>query len=321
MAFDLTREQCDLKDGARRLCDEVFTLDHVRKVETTGRVDPITWDLIAGTGLFSLRVPEGDGGAGCGMVESALVFEELGAALVPGPLVGTDLASSCGSDSSLKVSKVAIIEREPNPTIVEYFDDLDSIWVVDDAGVWALDREALTTEPIQRPLDPLAPSHLIIGPIPGGERVGDSTMGETIRLNGAVLTAALLVGSALAATQLAVRFALQREQFGRPIGGFQAVKHILADMHIRATAAQAAVYAAAAIVDHPEGGDPIRAAAVAKIAAGEAAVFAGRHAIQVHGGMGFTWEIPAHLHLKQAWRLNTTFGRPDVMATALAEMI
>ncbi len=179
----------------------------------------------------------------------------------------------------------------------------------------------MATEPIQRPLDPLAPSRLIIGPIPDGELVGDISMCETIRLSGAILTAAQLVGSALAATQLAVRFALEREQFGRPIGGFQAIKHILADMHIRATAAQAAVYAAAATVDHPEGGDPARAAAVAKIAAGEAAVFAGRHAIQVHGGMGFTWEIPAHLHLKRAWRLNTIFGRPDQMASALAEMI
>jgi hypothetical protein len=255
------------------------------------------------------------------MVESVLAFEELGAALVPGPLVGTDLASTWSSGSSSKVWKVAIIERELGPTIIEYFDDLDSIWILDDAGVWALDQETLATAPIERPLDPLAPSRLIIGPIPDGDRVGDFTMCETIRLNGAVLTAALLVGSALAATQLAVRFALEREQFGRPIGGFQAVKHILADMHIRATAAQAAVYAAAATVDHPEGGDPARAAAVAKITAGEAAVFAGRHAIQVHGGMGFTWEIPAHLHLKRAWRLNTMFGRPDQMASALAEMI
>jgi alkylation response protein AidB-like acyl-CoA dehydrogenase len=140
-------------------------------------------------------------------------------------------------------------------------------------------------------------------------------------LEGAVLTAALLAGSAQAVLDLAVAYAKQRHQFGRPIGGFQAVKHILADMQVRASLAQAAVYAAGAHVDDPSLGPLRRAVAAAKITAGEAAVRNGRDAIQVHGGMGFTWEIDAHLHLKRAWALDPTFGAPSAHADVLADAL
>ncbi|MCU1381280.1 MAG: acyl-CoA dehydrogenase protein, partial [Acidimicrobiales bacterium] len=149
-------------------------------------------------------------------------------------------------------------------------------------------------------------------------RVGDA---DRFRLQGTILAAALMVGSAHAVTDLAVRYAKEREQFGRPIGSFQAVKHLLADMAVRAAVAQAAVYAAGVTYDDPSVGDPARAASAAKVTAGDAAVRNGKGAIQVHGGMGFTWEVDAHLHLKRAWVLDTQFGSVDHHAEALADLL
>jgi alkylation response protein AidB-like acyl-CoA dehydrogenase len=105
-----------------------------------------------------------------------------------------------------------------------------------------------------------------------------------------------------------VAYAKEREQFNRPIGSFQAVKHILADMFVRQEVARASVYAAGATVDQPDVGDLERAVSSAKITAGEAGLKNSRACIQVYGGMGYTWEVPAHYYLKRTWVLSTVFG-------------
>ena len=129
------------------------------------------------------------------------------------------------------------------------------------------------------------------------------------------------MGHAAETLELAVAYAKERHQFGKPIGSFQAVKHMCADMLVRAEVARAAVHAAACLADAPDvldaeaaaaGTTPVawmqRAAAGAKLLADEAAIANARTAIQVHGGMGYTWEVPLHLHLKRSRVLATTFG-------------
>jgi alkylation response protein AidB-like acyl-CoA dehydrogenase len=106
-------------------------------------------------------------------------------------------------------------------------------------------------------------------------------------------------------------------QFDRPIGSFQAVKHLLADMLVRAEMARVAVHAAAVALDDPEIGGVDRALSGAKALAGEAAVLNAKTAVQVHGGMGFTWEVDVHLYLKRAWLLDTQFGSADHHADAV----
>src|SRR5450756_315583 len=106
-------------------------------------------------------------------------------------------------------------------------------------------------------------------------------------------------------------YARERHQFARPIGSFQAVKHLLADMAVRAEVARAAVDAAACVVDDPAAGDAVRAVSGAKLIAGEAALHNAKGSLQVHGGMGFTWDVDVHLYLKRAWVLDTVFGTPD----------
>jgi alkylation response protein AidB-like acyl-CoA dehydrogenase len=319
--FELSPDEADLKEGIRKLCEGRFPMERVRALEETGGVQRTLWSELAETGVFSLRLPEDQGGLALGMAQSVLVFEELGRALVPGPLVGTDLAAQVLPWVASGEEVVGVVERSSDPLLVDYLDAIDRLLVLDDEGVWSVPPDEVEDRgPVTRPIDPLTPLHLV-STMPQGEQVGDASTAARLRLDGTVLTAALLVGSAQAVTELAVEYAKERVQFGRPIGGFQAVKHILADMQTRASVAQAALYAAGVMVDDPEVGDPARAASAAKITAGEAAILNGKGAIQVHGGMGFTWEVDAHLHLKRAWFLETTFGSVDHHSEVLAHLL
>ena len=135
------------------------------------------------------------------------------------------------------------------------------------------------------------------------------------------MASALLLGMAGATLDLAVAYAKEREQFGRTIGSFQAIKHILADMFARLELTRAAVYAAGATLDFPEVGDPERAVCSASICAAESAMKNSRACIQVYGGMGYTWEIPAHYYLKRCWVLQSTFGTSEQWADRLSEML
>ncbi|HEX9235692.1 MAG TPA: acyl-CoA dehydrogenase family protein, partial [Actinomycetota bacterium] len=129
------------------------------------------------------------------------------------------------------------------------------------------------------------------------------------------------VGIASAVTDLAVAYAKERRQFDRPIGSFQAVKHILADMLVRTEVARAAVHAAACVVDDRAAGDVERTVAGAKLLAGEAGLANGKAAVQVYGGMGFTWEIDVHLYLKRAAVLAAAFSQADELAEAVASSL
>ena len=327
MDFELTELQTELADGMRRLCEGQFNLDHIRALESADRVvDRKDWLRLGEAGVFNLRLPESAGGVGLGLAEAALVFEELGRALVPGPLVASHLAAGTidGADDGSVV--VGLIEsRVPGdtgvlPLIIEHLDDLDLLLVLSDTGVSSLEPAALDAIRLQRPMDPLTPVWSVAH-LPDGVAVAGPEVAGQWRQVGQVLTAALQVGSAAWVTDLAVEYAKQRRQFGRPIGGFQAVKHLCADMAVRTEVARCAVQAAAVTADQPDVGDPAVAAAGAKLLADEAAVTNGRSCIQVHGGMGFTWEVPAHLAYKRSRVLASRFGTDEQLAEELAGSI
>jgi alkylation response protein AidB-like acyl-CoA dehydrogenase len=313
--FELTPDQEALQEGVRKLLQGRAGRAQVRAAaELAGAVDRGLWADLAEAGVFSLRLPEADDGAGLGLAEAVLVFEELGRALVPGPLIGSHLAASS--------AVVGVLERPgkggPGGAVVEHLAALDALMVLDGEGVWRVEPGAIEGAAVPRPLDPLTPLHAVSSlPLPSGEPVGGPDMAARWRVEGAVLAAALLLGNAVATLELAVAYAKERHQFDRPIGSFQAVKHILADMLVRSEVARAAVYAAGVTVDDPAVGDPARAAAVAKLQAGRAAIANGKACIQVFGGMGFTWEVDAHLYLKRAWVLDTVFGSADSHALSL----
>jgi len=313
-------DQLELQAAVRDLCRRGFDSTAVRALEATGGLTPQSWAALADIGIFALRVPEAAGGLGLGMPEAALVFEELGRAAVPGPVIASQLAAPLVEGAAQGQAVVGLVERGEGPVLVEHLDHLDVLVVLDDDGVHAVRPAELDAAPVPHPLDTWTPLHRVAA-LPRGAQLADAAAAARCRLEGAVLTAALQVGSAQATLDLSVRYALARQQFGRVIGQFQAVKHLLADMLVRLELARSAVWSAAVILDDPEVGEPRRAAATAKIVADEAAAGNARSAVQVHGGMGFTWDVDVQLHLKRAWVRETHFGSASEHAEMLADLL
>ncbi|MEV5171624.1 acyl-CoA dehydrogenase family protein [Streptomyces flaveolus] len=287
MRFRLTDDQRALRTGVRGLLERRFGREALRAaVATTGRLDRTLWRALGEAGFFALRLPEADGGVGLGLPEAVLAFEEAGRALLPGPLVATHLAAGGVPGAARGETVVAAVDGE----LVEWLDAADVVRG-DCSGAVPL-----------RSVDPLTPLH----------RVSASGPPDPVAV---LLTAAEQLGTAGRVCELAVQHARAREQFGRPIGAFQAVQHLCADLLVRAETARAAVYAAAVTADLAD-------VAAARLLADEAAVRGARARLQVHGGMGFTWEADVHLHLRRAWvrvrRAGGSAESEELLAAALA---
>ncbi|MCL7425252.1 acyl-CoA dehydrogenase family protein [Streptomyces sp. YS415] len=265
MRFQLTEDQQALRAGVRELLDRRFGAWALRAAAAEPVLDRALWRELGKAGFFALRVAEADGGVGLGMPEAVLAFEEAGRALLPGPLTATHLAA--GSVPGAAGGEV-VVTAVDGP-LVEWLAGADVV-LGDAAGAVPL-----------RSVDPLTPLHRV--PVPRGTEP-----------RAVLLTAAEQLGTATRVCELAAQHARTREQFGRPVGAFQAVQHLCADMLVRAETARAAVYAAAVTEDPAD-------IAAARLLADEAAVRGARDCLQVHGGMGFTWECEVHLHLKRAW--------------------
>ncbi|MEV7913443.1 acyl-CoA dehydrogenase family protein [Streptomyces griseus] len=294
MDFQLSDDQRALRSGMRDLLGAVFDRDRLRAaVDRGGALDRRLWRELGAAGFFALRLPEETGGVGLGLPEAVLLFEEAGRALLPGPLVATHLAAGLVKGAAEGEAVVTAVDgRLP----VAHLAAADAVLV----GAEALTGEALrdfvaAARPV-RSTDPLTPLHRAPADAERAPAATERTPAYAgrLRYEAALLTAAEQLGSAARTTEAAVQHAGDREQFGSPIGSFQAVKHLCADMLARTEPARAAVYAAAVT------GDPVEIAA-AKLLADEAAVRNARDCLQIHGGMGFTWEADVHLHLKRAW--------------------
>ncbi|MEU5685414.1 acyl-CoA dehydrogenase [Streptomyces venezuelae] len=281
MDFQLDDDQRALRAGMRQLLEGRFSLR-----DATDRLDRALWRELGEAGFFSLALPEAEGGVGLGLPEAVLVFEEAGRVLLPGPAVATFLAAGVVPGAATGEAVVTAVDG----ALVPWLDEADVV-----------QGEAAGAVPL-RSVDPLTPLHRV--PDAGGLD------------RGALLYAAEQLGSAVRTCETAVQYARRRKQFGQPIGAFQAVKHLCAQMLVRAELARAAVYAAAVTGDRLD-------ASAAKLLADDAAVRNARDCLQVHGGMGFTWESDVHLHLKRAW-VRAELGRSaraaeEELAEALIE--
>jgi alkylation response protein AidB-like acyl-CoA dehydrogenase len=311
--LELTDEQVALRDELRRFLGDRVSSESLRaRAELPGAVDRGLWRELGDLGVFSLTRPEADGGAGLGLAEAAVVFEELGRAAVPGPLVAS-LVAAGRVDGAATGERVVGAVVDADPAVVEHLEGLDVLLVLRADGLDRLDRPE-RARPMTRPLDPLTPVHVVAGLAPG-ERIGGADAVAELRTVGGLLTAALQVGLGEAAVVLATAYALERQQFDRAIGSFQAVKHLLADAHVWVDVARAAVHSAAVELDElEEGQDPGGATCgvdAARIVAARATARATATCVQVHGGMGYTWEVDAHLLLKRAAVLDVAFGSVD----------
>jgi alkylation response protein AidB-like acyl-CoA dehydrogenase len=322
MDFQLTEDQQALQSGLRSFCDDRYAFENIVALEKEPQGRERHREL-AEMGVFSLRLPEAQGGVGLGMAEAVLVFAELGRRVVPGPLLWSHLCAGLVPSAATGETIVGGLDRTRGgnaPLLVEYAGDIDALVVLAKDGVHRIDARQLRAERIETPLDPLTPlSHL--RELPQGERIAGPEQGVQLRLEGTLLASALCLGIAEMTTELAVDYAKKREQFDRPIASFQAIKHLAADMHVRQEMARAVVYAAGATFDDPSVGDVARAIASARVMAFEAAMKNARTCIQIYGGMGYTWEMPPHYYLKRAFVLENSFGSGDEACETIAERI
>jgi alkylation response protein AidB-like acyl-CoA dehydrogenase len=311
MDFVLSDDQVDLQEELRRFLSGRVTSE-VRRAAMArpGAIDRDLWQRVATMGVFALTVPEADGGVDLGMADAAVVFEELGRVAMSGPLIPTFLAAGVVDGAAWGETVVGLVPAGA-PAMVEHLDGLDALLVLDGADV-RLASSLPGGVPVDRPLDPLTPI-TVVDHLPDGSVVLD---GDDVRRRGGLLAAAFQVGLGQAALELGTGYAAQREQFGRTIGSFQAVKHLLADTAVAIETARAGVHAAA--VTYDEGSDADRLVHGARIVASGAAERSARACIQVHGGMGYTWELDAHLLLKRSLVLDQAFGGTAAAVDALA---
>jgi alkylation response protein AidB-like acyl-CoA dehydrogenase len=298
MDLELSDDQVSLRDGIAAMLEGRFGSDRIR-----AGFDRAMFGELADAGVFSLR-SDGFSWADC-----VVVFEQLGRFCVPGPLVPSLLFGG---------RRITGLVDDAEPAWIEHLDTLDDVVVLSGLDARSVAAGALVGEASSWPLDPLTPVTKVAA-LPVGDTI--NVDGAEIRRASATLTAALQLGLADRCTELAVAYAKERVQFDRPIGAFQAIKHLCADMLVRTEVARAAVYAAGAHldgVDLASYADLDRGISGAKVMAGEAAIMNGKAATQVFGGMGFTWEVDVHLYLKRAWVLDTHFGSADTHADVVA---
>jgi len=320
--FRVSEDQEALCQGIRSFCEGRLTFDVLLELGREPFDRPL-WSEVVELGVMSLRIPESEGGLGLGMAEAVLVFAELGRRLVPGPLVFSAMLAPRLSgvvDGRRVVTGLDRYRPCSDPVLAEFLEGSDTLVVIEPDGVRAIETGEIEAVPVETPLDPLTPLHRV-NVLPEGEILGDANLARQLREEGALLTAAMQLGLAEATLEHARDYALGREQFDRPIGSFQAIKHMLADMLVRKEEAKAAVYAAAATADGRGVDELARTVAVAKLMAGEAALENARKCVQIYGGMGYVWEMPPHFFLKRALVLENVFGTMDEHADRIGDFL
>ncbi|MGF7151701.1 alkylation response protein AidB-like acyl-CoA dehydrogenase [Sphingomonas zeicaulis] len=329
MQFALTAEQNLIAETARGLFGEFAPFLRATIASEAG-YDVGQWQRVTHEmGFGAIMLPEAEAGAGLGLVELALVTIEMGRTLFPSPFLPSigaalPLLSGMPEIASGKTIAAPAIgpglrlegDRLSGEALVAFghVADLfvavvgDQAMAVPAAGAQV---ERLATMDVTRPLARVRFDRVAVEVVGGAARALDQAR---------VVLAAECVGGADAALAATVAYAKQRIQFGRPIGSFQALKHRMADMMIAIEAARTAVYYAAAAMDEE---DPAasEAAAIAHFTAIEVYQMVSGNMIQLHGGIGFTWEHDAHLHFKRARSATTLFGTPAESRGRLAMLI
>ena len=349
-SLGLDRDHLDLRDSVRTLLERHVTDAVVRDaVEAKQEELPAFWSELAAQGLLALHLPEDVGGAGCTVLEAAVVVEELGRGLTPGPFLPTVLASAVAQRAGHPTllpgladgSVVAAVALEPGtlagvragdgtlevsgvsaPALGGQVADVFLLPVrVDETIAWAvLRRDQVEVEdvPSHDPTRRLALVH-VRTTVPGVD-VLDLDSQVPIDL-AATLFAAEASGLADWATWTAAEYARVRHQFGRPIGQFQGVKHRVAWSLAAAEQARVCAWDAARAQDAATDPD---AAALAAAVAGALSVEAGfrtaKDCINTLGGIGFTWEHDAHLYLRRAQTLRLLLGSTSTWQRRVAEL-
>lgn len=375
MQFAFTEEQDLIRDTARKFLAANAGSSQLRAAMTQSHAyDPDVWRAIAQElGWCGIGIPESMGGAGMGMVEQAILFEETGRCLLGTPLLATAgfaaavlhetpestertellAAIACGNrclalvatDDSGIAERYAVnavtlggsLRLSGHGAFVLSGDAADSLIVpavtadgdlviaqVDLPAAGAVMRSQkaldLTRQYARIEFNDVVPSALL----------ADGPQARRVWVRGVqvaqVALAAEQLGGAIGALELTTTYVKERHQFGRPIGSFQAIKHRLADMLVECEAGKSAVYYAACVVDEWRSGtgteyELAQAAALVKSHCSDMFQNVAGNAIQLHGGIGFTWEYAAQLYFKRARASGNLLGTAQYHRERLAELI
>ncbi len=345
MQFGFTETQETLKKSAREFLNAECPMATVRRtIASDTGFDAELWSKIAEQGWTGLLIPEQYGGHGMGLVEMAVVLEEMGRALLPLPFLSTTLLAAVivergGTEEQKRQYLSAIANGQAKATLAQ-FDQNHTARFVRDAGaadfiVCAVDDELaivpgrrdglrITYTPaldLTRRLYDVELKHtnaLREGMIARGQRAGE-VVDAALDTATAGLTAEM-TGGMQRLLEITVAYAKTRQQFGRPIGQFQAVQHLCADMLLLTESSRSAAYYACYAVNEqlPEASEAV---SIAKSYASDAYREVGNRAIQVHGGMGFTWENDCHLYYRRAKASEVAFGDAQYHRERLARIV
>lgn len=346
MEFVFTEEQAMIEETVRGFFAENATSERTRGAMAADGIDRALWSAFcAELGLAGIGIAEDLGGAGLGMVELAIVAEAAGSQVAALPLLGQTMAAQAlaagGTDAQQAewlprlVSGDAIgacagsyaLDISDN-SVSGTFDFVTHGGIADlfvlggPQGAWLFTRDTpglsitgYTTMDQTRPL-----ARVVLDKAQGAPLADPRAAMRAAREKGWICLAAEGLGVAQASLDRTVAYARERVQFGRQIGSFQAYKHRLADMMIEIEQARSAVYWAACAVDEQSDEAAVALHAAKSFAADTAFMCAG-NMIQLHGGIGFTWEHDAHLYFKRARSLQSMLGNGDWHREQVATMI
>jgi alkylation response protein AidB-like acyl-CoA dehydrogenase len=341
MDFELSDDQLALRDAAAELLGGFASSAQVRAVvEAGGGLDRKLWDAMLEQGWTGIGVPETRGGLGLGWVELAVLIEQVGSHVAPAPIlqqvVALEVLVRSGSplvpgvlsgDRVAAVSFTPVRAREANgewflegtTEPVVYGPSADLVIVRTEQAVFAVDLDG--ARPVaEAAMDRTRELGWLRFDATPARRLGGEDLVNLLVDVGALAYAAELLGIGSAALDLAVAYAKERQQFGRPIGSFQAVKHRCADMLVDVEGMRSAVYYAAWCIAADDR-DRSVAASTAKTWCSDAGRRVTASCLQVHGGVGFTWESDVHLYLKRAQLDEVSFGDAVFHRSRLAALL
>ncbi|MET7719023.1 acyl-CoA dehydrogenase family protein [Streptomyces sp. NPDC005407] len=343
----------DLRAAVRSLlADRGDTASVLVRAEAGAPYDPELWKALAGDiGAAGLLVPEKLGGQGASHREAAVVLEELGRSVTPAPYLTSSVIATetllaldvqapevgglieelaTGRKTAVLAVPLSASPHGPLPVDAPRITGVadaavaDVLLVLKSDGLYAVDKASVTVE-AQTPLDLTRPlAAVTVGDTAQATRLADAATAEQAVRRGVLAGAGLLASEQLGLAEWCleetVRHTRERHQFNRPIGSFQALKHRMAQVWLEVVSARAAARNAADALATGSPDAPL-AVAVAQAYSSRVAVHAAEECVQLHAGIGMTWEHPAHLYLKRAKADEIALGTPGRHKEALAELI
>lgn len=350
MDFDLSDDQLALRSGADELLTGLAPTTAVRVVvERGGGLDRALWSAMVEQGWLGIARPESESGLGLGWVEVAVLAESIGRFAAPAPFVSQvlaidALASTPGPrfEALLAGDTIGCVawSREPeavaatrlgdgwtlsgraDPTLYAPSADVVVVVAATDSGpaLFVIDADEASRPPAESAMDRTRElGWLEFDTTPAEQIGGEEAVGRLLD-RGATAAAAEMLGGASRVLDMAVDYAKERVQFGKPIGSFQAVKHRCADMLVDVEGMRSSTYWAAWCLSADDPDAPV-AASTAKIWGSDASRRVMASGLQVHGGIGFTWEHDLHLFLKRAQLDQLTFGDAAYHRRRLAALL